>query len=109
MESGENGSDNEMHRDVSWMTPADRPILQELADVGGRWQKPATLALNMPYSRYHIADRLRTLADHQLVERKSDNIAAYRITDRGRAFLAAEIDVRDLQTVTDSSENEGSG
>lgn len=90
----ENG--DEMHRDVEWMVPSDRPILRELRDVGDRWQKPATLALNIAYSRYNIAERLRILAEHDLAERHPQ-AAAYRITDRGRAFLDDELSAEELE------------
>lgn len=101
MDSGQDNTDDpEMHRDVSWLNPSDRPILQELADVDGRWQKPATMALNLGYSRYTIAQRLKLLADKGLAERKDENTPAYRITDLGKQFLRNELDKDDLETLT---------
>lgn len=97
MKSGSNDNGNEMHRDVSWMKPSDRPILQELADVAPRWQKPATMSLNVGYSRYTIAQRLKLLTDKGLAERKSDSVAAYRITEFGEAFLRGDLDAADLE------------
>lgn len=97
MDAGSDESCTEMHRDVSWMVPADRPILQFLADVSGAWQKPATIDLNVSYSRYHIADRLRILNDHGLVERHSEDTPAYRITESGREFLRGNLDADDLE------------
>lgn len=92
-----NGNGNEMYRDVSWMTPSDRPILRELADVAPRWQKPATMALNLPYARYTIAERCKLLAEKGLAERKGENVAAYRITELGEMFLADKMSASELE------------
>lgn len=90
-------SDNqdEMHRRVNWLKPSDRPILAEIESYGG-WMKPATLALNLPYTRGHIARRCGELADNNLLERH-DETAAYRLTDFGRQFLEDNLDAEDLQ------------
>lgn len=85
-----------MHHYVEWLRPSDRPIAKEIADYGG-WIKPASLTLNTPYTRDHIATRCRILADHGLLERH-DDAAAYRITDKGRAYLAGDLEPADLQT-----------
>ncbi len=95
MAAGPNDSD--MHRDVDWMTPADRIIIQELANVAPRWQKPSTIYLNIGYSRYHIANRLLELADHGLVERLDEDTPAYRITSRGEQYLAGDLEPDDLR------------
>lgn len=85
-----------MYRRVEWLRPADRPILGEIADLDGRWIKPASLSLNVSYSRYTVADRCRTLGQHDLLD-VHDDVAAYRINDRGRAFLDGELEPEDLR------------
>lgn len=84
-----------MHRQVAWLKPSDRSVLVEIDEYGG-WVKPATLGLNLPYTQRHVATRCRTLAAHDLLERYSDPIAGYRLTDRGHAFLADDLTPRDL-------------
>ncbi|MFC3477181.1 phage repressor protein [Halobacterium litoreum] len=88
-----------MHRQVAWLKPSDRPILVEIREYGG-WVKPATLGLNVPYTQRHVATRCRRLADHEFLERHSEPIAGYRLTDRGRAFLDDELAVEDLDDRT---------
>ncbi len=88
-------SGDEMHHQVAWMKPSDRPIVREIANYGG-WMKPATLALNVPYTRNHVAARCRVLSDHGLIERHEDT-AAYRITSLGERFLSDDIDPSELE------------
>lgn len=100
-------SGDEMHTEVAWMKPSDRPIVKEIADYGG-WMKPATLALNAPYTRNHIASRCRVLSDHDLLERHEDT-AAYRISDLGEQFLLdalepADLEASELEDAVDSTE-----
>ncbi|WP_233274408.1 hypothetical protein [Natrinema thermotolerans] len=57
--------------------------------------KPATLALNLPYTRNHVAGRCRELAAHDLLERHEET-AGYRVTDLGRDFLADKLEPADL-------------
>ena len=93
----------QMHRRVSWLTAADYPILQFLADLDGYWIKPSSMSLNLPYGRQAVASHCATLAEHGLVERHAD-VAAYRIVEKGRAYLRNELSVEDLQET--SVENE---
>lgn len=93
-------NENEMHRRVDWLKPSDRSILAGLADFDG-WMKPASISLNVPYTRRHIARRCQVLADHGLLERHEDT-AGYRLTDLGRQFLKdklkpEDIDAEDLE------------
>jgi DNA-binding IclR family transcriptional regulator len=90
-------SDNldEMHRGVDWLRPSDRVLVAEIAKYEG-WMKPATLALNVPYSRGHVARRCKVLAEHGLLERHEDT-AGYQVTDFGQEFLNDELDVNDLR------------
>lgn len=86
----------DMHHEVEWMKPSDRPILQELADYGG-WMTPRGLSLNLPYTPNWTGQRLRQLTNRGLTERHED-AAGYRITDEGRAFLAGDLDADDLSS-----------
>lgn len=95
------GNDTEMHRRVEWLKPSDRPILAELSRYDG-WLKPASLALNTPYSQYHVADRMRELARRGLVERYSADTPAYRANDLSRAFLGDQMSVEDLEGLVES-------
>lgn len=89
--------DDDMHRNVSWLKPADRPILRAIAEIDA-WIRPSSLYLNVSYSNYTVAERCRVLHQHDLLERFKDNIPAYRITNRGRAFLRDELEPEDLRT-----------
>ncbi|WP_152422529.1 hypothetical protein [Natrinema pallidum] len=85
----------DMYREVDWMKPSDYPLLQELAKYDG-WHTPKSLSLNLPNTRNWLGQRCRKLEEHDLVERHDDE-PGYRITDRGRAFLAGELEPADLQ------------
>jgi hypothetical protein len=91
----------EMHRRVAWLKPSDRPILAELASYDG-WMKPASLALNTAYSQHHVAGRLRELAKRGLVDRHSENIAAYRTNDRTSAFLSDSLTDEELNDIAET-------
>ncbi|WP_436928174.1 hypothetical protein [Halosimplex amylolyticum] len=89
-------SDNEgeMHREVEWLKPSDRVIVAELAEYGG-WMKPSSLALNISYTRRHIARRCQVLSEKGLIDRHEDT-AGYRITDFGEQFLNDNLSPEDL-------------
>lgn len=93
----------QMYRRVSWLTAMDYPILQFLADLDGYWIKPASMCLNLPYGRQAVASHCATLAEHGLVERDTE-VAAYRIAEKGRAYLRNELSIEDLQDT--SGEND---
>jgi predicted transcriptional regulator len=93
-----------MYRRVNWLTAMDYPILQFLADLDGYWIKPASMCLNLPYGRQAVASHCATLAEHGLVERHTD-VAAYRIVEKGRAYLQNELSVEDLQEPSDENED----
>ena len=95
MREGSNNAIEDMHTQVDWMRPSDRPILMEIANYGG-WIKPASLSFNLPYTRKHIADRTREMAEHGLLDRHK-NAAAYRVTELGRDFLANGLDPEQLR------------
>lgn len=93
--SDSSDSQNEMHRRVEWLKPSDRVIVAELEKCGG-WMKPSSIALNVSYTRRHIARRCKVLADNGLLERHEDT-AGYRVTDIGRQFLNDDLEADDLR------------
>lgn len=93
--SGPNENTDEMHSRVDWLKPSDWTIVKEIGEYGG-WIKPATLALNVPYTREHVARRCKVLSDHDLLERHEDT-AAYRIATKGEQYLSGDLDVDDLK------------
>lgn len=94
-----NDADEDMHREVDWLVPADKYILEFLTSCSatrGRTRLgPQAIALNLPYGRKHVSNRCRDLAEHGLLEREKRGV--YRITDRGEAFLARELSPEDLR------------
>lgn len=80
---------------VSWMTQGDDRILETL-ETSGLILSPRVLSANTDYTRNYINKRLRKLRENDLVERVDEGL--YRITDRGRAYLAGELDAENLET-----------
>ena len=76
------------------MKPSDRRIVREIYDYGG-WMKPATLALNLPFNRNHIAGRCRDLTAGGLLERHAE-AAGYRVTELGEMFLNDRLELSDI-------------
>jgi len=82
---------------VSWMTKSDDAILELLAECGIAIP-PRAIAFNIEnVSRPTIDRRLPKLEDAGLVERYDDPQGYTRITDRGRAYLAGELDADELE------------
>ena len=81
---------------VSWMTKSDDAIL-ELLNESGIAIPPRAIAFNIEnVSRPTIDRRLPKLEAADLVERYDDPQGYTRITDRGRAYLAGELDGSEL-------------
>ena len=78
---------------VEWMTRADDYIL-EFLDETDIVATPQVIAANIDYSRQYVNQRIRLLADNDLVQNTGDGL--YRITDRGRAYLEGELDADEL-------------
>ena len=91
---GEDNSDN-MHAEVDWLKPSDRPILHEISKYDG-WHTPKNVSINTPYTNNWTGQRCRMMANHGLLEKHPDQ-PGYRITDLGRAFLAGELQPDDLR------------
>lgn len=79
------------------MKPADRYILEFLAPYRYKSNpvrvKPASIALNLPYSSNWIGQRCRALAKHGLLNSAD---CGYWITEGSEQFIAGELDVDDL-------------
>lgn len=84
-----------MHSRVEWLKPSDYPILKEIEEYDG-WIKAASLSLNVPYTNVHVSRRCNKLAEHELLERH-EKTAAYRITKKGRSYLAGDLEAEDLE------------
>ncbi len=79
---------------VEWMTRADDYIL-EFLDETDIVATPQVIAANIDYSRQYVNQRIRLLADHNLVQNTGDGL--YRITNRGREYLGGELDAKDFE------------
>lgn len=80
---------------VEWMTRADDYILEFLEETD-IVATPQVIAANIDYSRQYVNQRIRQLADENLVENTGDGL--YRITDRGHEYLAGDLDADDLDS-----------
>ena len=87
----------EMVERVEWMSPVHYEILNFYGDHD-IWITPAALAKNTGYVRNYIASECRTLLTAGLLEQEGQT---YRLTDRGRAFLAGDLGADDLEDPRD--------
>ena len=79
---------------VNWMTQADNQIL-EFLDEKGIVATPKVIAANIDYTPQYVNERIPLLSENGLVENRGK--ALYRITDRGRQYLAGGLDKDDLE------------
>lgn len=89
-----------MHPDLaSWMTPVDRDILELLHNDAGRELvlTPGLIAENTDWERQTVREHLSDLLDHDLVEYHDESRAIYRLSARGRDYLAGKTDVSELE------------
>nr|WP_254525462.1 ArsR family transcriptional regulator [Natrinema caseinilyticum] len=82
------------------MTRGDDAILEFLLNEGNRplIANPSTVEENIDYKISHVRCRLRALQDGGLVEYYDEERGLYRISERGRASLEAELDAEDLKS-----------
>lgn len=80
---------------VEWMTRADDYILEFFEDTE-IVATPHVVSANIDYSRQYVNRRIRTLSENGLLENTGNGL--YRITDRGRAYLAGEVDADELSS-----------
>lgn len=78
------------------MTRADDYILELLRDAGIT-ANPSTIGYNIDYDRRYVSERCRILAENGLLERVDESKAMYRITEKGRKYLAGELDASTLE------------
>lgn len=82
---------------VSWMTKSDDAIL-EFLDETGIAIPPTAIAFNLEkISRPTVDRRLPKLEGAGLVKRYEDPRGYYEITNRGRAYLAGDLDAEELE------------
>ncbi len=84
---------------ANWMTPSDRDILEILANEGGRRElvlTPRLIAENTDWARDTIREHVVVLRDHNLIEYHDESAGIYQLSDRGRAYLAGNLDVSEL-------------
>jgi len=86
---------------VSWMTGNDDSILEFLEehDIA---LPPRGLEINLQRENIGISyrtinRRLKRLQEEGLVEKVDEKSSYYAITEKGRAYLAAELDASDLE------------
>jgi len=82
----------EMVERVSWFSPVDYEIFLFFEDHD-ILVSPKVIAVNIGYDRQYVYKRLRVLTEARLLEGE-DGI--YELTDRGREFLAGDLDEDDL-------------
>lgn len=82
---------------VSWMTKSD-PIILEFFEETTIAMPPAVVSYNLQgVSHPTVKRRLPVLEEHGLVTKVDENRGYYRITDRGREYLAGDLDADDLE------------
>lgn len=86
-----------------WMTLADDRILEYIRQNGSGRPKPMKDSGYVRYSRAHISQRCKKLADYGLLEDLGNGV--YIITEDGEAYLDGELDTGE---VTPKSERTGS-
>jgi len=84
---------------TSWMTAVDRDILELLynGDEQELRLTPRVIAANTDWKRVTIQEHLGILMDHNVIEYHDEEKGLYRLSDRGRAYLAGELDADDLE------------
>ena len=82
----------EMVERIEWMSPIHYEILEFFAEHD-IWITPAALAKNTGYVRNYVASECRTLLEAGLLKQEGQT---YSLTDRGRAFLAGDLDADKL-------------
>ncbi|NHN40068.1 ArsR family transcriptional regulator [Halorubellus sp. JP-L1] len=82
------------------MTPVDRDILELFENQGGSDElrlTPRVVAANTDWGRDAIRKHLLTLRDADLLEYYDEDAGLYQLSERGRAYLAGEVDVEELE------------
>ncbi|QCJ47221.1 ArsR family transcriptional regulator [Haloprofundus sp. MHR1] len=84
---------------VEWMTRTDDAILEFLLNEGNRPlnASPRMIESNIEFAISTIRGRLAKLLEAGLVEYYDEGRGIYRISQKGRAYLAGELDAEDLE------------
>lgn len=88
-----------MYRKVDWMKAADQSILRLLSPPKQLELTPSNVARNAGLSRGYTSERLRELAEHDLVDvdETGGSHPYYRITSRGEKVLDGELRPEQLE------------
>lgn len=77
---------------IDWMTHSDERIMRHLA--GGGRATPSEIAATLEKSPEYVADRCRQLETRELL---AESEGAYRLAERGEAYLDSEIGAEELR------------
>lgn len=85
----------EMVERVSWFSPIDYEILlfYEDHDI---LASPKVISVNIDYNRQYTSKRLNALSNHEIIHKDEDS-GLFGLTDKGRKFLAGELDASELE------------
>ncbi len=85
---------------VDWMTRADDAILEFLLNEGNEElvATPGVIEANLPYTLSTVNQRLRELKDENLITYENEERALYKLTTKGRAYLAGNLDAEELES-----------
>lgn len=75
------------------MSIVDERVLEYLSENDPSAPKKIKEQAGIPYTREYVGERCIALADHEFLQPLGNGV--YRITDRGRAYLAGEYDARE--------------
>lgn len=81
---------------VSWMTKSDDAILELLAETDIALP-PAAISFNIEVSHPTVRRRLPKLLDHELVRKADEDKGYYEISEKGRKYLAGDLDASELE------------
>lgn len=90
-----------MSRRISWLTGADRFILQFLEghENPGFHAPPTLIASNIDYSASHVRARVRILTEARLTELVNENRGYYATTDLARRLLSGGLTEEEAEKV----------
>lgn len=81
-----------------WMTPVDRDVLELLENRGNRELvlNPRLIAENTDWKRATVREHVRTLYEQGFLEYYDESGSIYRLSEKGRNFLAGELEEYEL-------------
>lgn len=81
------------------MTPVDRDILEMLQNGDERELvlTPGVLAENIDWGRGTVRNHLQKLREHGMVTYYDEERSLYQLSERGREYLAGDLDVAELE------------